>query len=470
MNTLIRVQSSPTAPTTIGIILKGTHVTPTPKSGQPVTTRDLWIPFQLYHIDRRGECNVPKQYLKGAFWQTEQGDPGYVVSYTCKDGTTGLIPVEFNFEHTCWTKLKWDALHYKLQVVRPAGSSLHLDILQSEVTTRDQWGPIDGEEEEPVRSPTPETPAPSPSLTSNPKEIRILEAQAEQEETQLGLLAESIPTDMTTTITKQPTTFQEPTRISRREGPPGGGGGEGGDGGGGGDPGGPLFAGPNVSSRTKPERFMGKEPLIFMGDCTRVQQFLTQWELFVETNYDNPAFTLPYCKALIFLTYIQGDHVNEWVLSTTKWVKAYKAKHGPYNKWIWEAIELGFRNTFTDTLERECAQQDLQKGFRMEGQDIDSYIAKFEKADQTTQTPQKDLRHHQEDSPEDSQDKDQREEDSRAEEDRQEEDRQEEDHWVKEHHEEDTGQTDYQVNLRPFSTEIALNTRPFSHNGTYTGG
>ncbi|KAH9050836.1 hypothetical protein EDB87DRAFT_1696226 [Lactarius vividus] len=330
------------------------------------------IPEIPYHIDRRGERNVPKQYLKGAFWQTEQGDPGYVVLYTYKDGKTGLIPVEFNFDHTCWTEIRWDELHGKLQVVRPAGSGLHLDIRQSETTTRDQWGPIDGQEEEPIRSPTPKTPAPSPSLGSNPEEIRILEVQAEEEEAQLGILAESIPTDMTTTITEQPTTFQEPARISRGGGPPSGGHGGGGGDDGGGDPGEPLFTGPNVSSGTKPEKFMGKEPLVFTGDRTKVQQFLTQWELFVETNYDNPAFTLPYRKALIFLTYIQGDHVNEWVLSTTKWVKAYKAKHGPYDKWIWEAIELGFRNTFADTLEKERAQQELQKGFRMEGQDIDS--------------------------------------------------------------------------------------------------
>ncbi|KAH9063295.1 hypothetical protein EDB87DRAFT_1681753 [Lactarius vividus] len=138
--------------------------------------------------------------------------------------------------------------------------------------------------------------------------------------------------------------------------------------------------GPNISIGSRPKKFMGKEPLVFTGDCTKAQQFLTQWELFVKTNFDNPAFTLPYHKALIFLTYIQGEHVNKWVLSTTKWVKGYKAKHGPYDDWIWQAVELGFRNTFTDTLEKECAQQDLQKGFHMEGQDINTYMAKFEKA------------------------------------------------------------------------------------------
>ncbi|KAH9056599.1 hypothetical protein EDB87DRAFT_1687262 [Lactarius vividus] len=419
---------SPTLLTTTVSDQKGTHVIPTPKSGQPVTTRDLWIPFHPYHIDRRGERNVPKQYLKGAFWQTEQGDPGYVISYTYKDGTTGLIPVEFNFEHTCWTKLKWDALHYKLQVVRPAGSGLHIDILQSEVTTRDQWGPLDGQEEEPVRSPTPKTPAPSPSLASNPEEIRILEAQAEEEELELGLIAENPHVSVAEKDHRLEDMAEEEETMEKeviREDPSSQGQTfpavtlqrvhlpesdystgnlgfllyHGGDqdfdwsifrcnpfaaillsGAARVCTGRAGFRMERNTSGTKPEKFMGKEPLVFTGDRTKVQQFLTQWELFVETNYDNPAFTLPYHKALIFLTYIQGDHVNEWVLSTTKWVKAYKVKHGPYDKWIWEAIKLGFCNTFADTLEKEHAQQDLQKGFRMEGQDIDSYVAKFEKA------------------------------------------------------------------------------------------
>ena len=93
-------------------------------------------------------------------------------------------------------------------------------------------------------------------------------------------------------------------------GPPRGGGLPGGGGPPGGPPGGPGGAGQPDSSR-----FIGKELQIFTGDCTKAEEFLTQWNLFVGINLNNAAMQNPYQRCLLFLTYLQGPHVNEWVQS-----------------------------------------------------------------------------------------------------------------------------------------------------------
>ena len=54
-------------------------------------------------INRRGEHNIPKKYLKAALYATEGDEAGYFVYYK------GLcIPVEFDFTHCFWYIVKYD--------------------------------------------------------------------------------------------------------------------------------------------------------------------------------------------------------------------------------------------------------------------------------------------------------------------------------------------------------------------------
>ena len=100
----------------------------------------------LDYLDQRGECNVPKRYLKEADW--------------CKDGTLGagyyiagldnpaiLILVDFNFKY-----LQWGCTHPKKDkfiLERPAPTRYRLCIFDEERTQdRSCWGPIDGTPDE----------------------------------------------------------------------------------------------------------------------------------------------------------------------------------------------------------------------------------------------------------------------------------------------------------------------------------
>ncbi|KAH9179482.1 hypothetical protein EDB89DRAFT_2062548 [Lactarius sanguifluus] len=223
-------------------------------------------------------------HQKSAFWKDNAEDPGYVAYYTNRQGVTQLIAVEFNFENTCWTEICWDNLHNKYQVIRPAGAALRLDIPSTNVVTRDQWGTIDGQEEEPARSPTPKTPAPSPSLASNPEEIRIL--KDETEETALEEITKSIPTDMSQTITQEThartALFMEP----KDQGPPGGDPGDQGDNNRGGGGGQPINITHNPDHAST-DKFIGKEPAVFTGDRDKAEAFLMQWRQYVGVNFAN---------------------------------------------------------------------------------------------------------------------------------------------------------------------------------------
>ncbi|KAH9063689.1 hypothetical protein EDB83DRAFT_2519849 [Lactarius deliciosus] len=346
---------------------------------------------QPYHIDRRGERNVPTKFLKAAYWKDDSHDIGYVARDRKQE-----YPVEFNFDRVCWCELKWDHREDKYEVIKPTSDAFNCNILASEAATREQWGPIDGQPEEEThdRSPTPKTPAPSPSLKSNPEEIHILGDEELREEEHLQSLAEHIPilTDIPrmATITEAETQARtaflggiNPDTGHRHTDPhDGGDGGDGGNGGGGhgGDPAAgppPGVIGPGPTERA--EKFFGREPTPFTGDRTKAAEFFTQWELFVNLNDENLIMRTPYRKAMLFLTYIQGPLVNEWILSTANWLKQEKRTIGPNDPWLWQAVEVGFKRQFTDTLEEEKARQELRARVKMEKGDIDSYIAKFER-------------------------------------------------------------------------------------------
>jgi hypothetical protein len=67
-------------------------------------------------------------------------------------------------------------------------------------------------------------------------------------------------------------------------------------------------------------RFIGKEPQVFTGDQTKAEEFIVQWSLLVAVNLDSPAMRNPYHRCMLFLTYLQGPHVMEWVIAQQCWV------------------------------------------------------------------------------------------------------------------------------------------------------
>ena len=96
--------------------------------------------------------------------------------------------------------------------------------------------------------------------------------------------------------------------FSGREGPPGGGLPNAGPGGGG---------NPERGS----DKLVGNPPEVFTGIQAKAEHFLTQWKLYVSVNISNLTIANYYQRSMLFLTYIQGAGVSEWVSAMSEWLQ-----------------------------------------------------------------------------------------------------------------------------------------------------
>jgi len=87
----------------------------------------------------------------------------------------------------------------------------------------------------------------------------------------------------------------------------------------------------------------------------------------------------PYQRAMFFLTYIKGTHVNEWVVAVNQWL-AHQIQGGvpTQDEQLWNKVAASFTRRFADSLAKENAQSLLQQGVKMKEEDIDTYIVEFE--------------------------------------------------------------------------------------------
>jgi hypothetical protein len=127
-------------------------------------------------------------------------------------------------------------------------------------------------------------------------------------------------------------------------------------------------------------KLVGNPPHIFTGDRTKSKEFITQWEMYEGVNISNNLMHNAYQWSLLFMTYIQGPLVNEWIKSMNAWLRLQITRKGrPTNdEWLWDSTLLSFNHQYADVLGQEKARAELERGFKMEKGDINAYIAKFE--------------------------------------------------------------------------------------------
>jgi hypothetical protein len=135
-------------------------------------------------------------------------------------------------------------------------------------------------------------------------------------------------------------------------GPPGGrfpGGGPPGRGFPGGGPpgGGPPGGGPPMPIPPAPviggirnNKLVGNTPLIFTGDRSKAKEFITQWQLYKGVNITNELMRTAYQRAMLFLTYIQGPVVNEWVKGVNAWLRnqIVNQQWAPNDERLWNEV------------------------------------------------------------------------------------------------------------------------------------
>ncbi|KAI9436903.1 hypothetical protein H4582DRAFT_2077903 [Lactarius indigo] len=418
------------------------------------STRDQWTSFRPYHIERRGDRNVPTRFLGAAQWRERGEDTGYFVEF---NGPNRFRPVEFNFEHLCWTEVTWNPIDHRWDIVRPAGRNYNCDIDARELNSRADYGPIDGQAQEhtdegisgeeasesqsPSRGTTPAEEASlgaigdhiiqrTESLTINQPEPEVIHIHSPAVAMATATITHE---ELLTTEARDQIALEEQRRIAEESranlapinpytghrmteddvaihraigpdvaDPPSGGGGPPNDlpRGGGPPPGGPGFGGfpggfpggppgggppggglPGAGPIVPPpsNKLAGEAPTVFDGERAKVEAFLTQWHVYWGMNADEGIMATPYRRALLFLSYIKGVNVSEWVLTMLTWLNGQIQAGIPRtSEGLWNEVTRSFMQRFRNTMEQEQAQYELKKGVKMIGGNLDEYCTQFE--------------------------------------------------------------------------------------------
>jgi hypothetical protein len=163
-------------------------------------------------------------------------------------------------------------------------------------------------------------------------------------------------------------------------GPPGGGPPGGPFGPPGGGPPAPIPPAPVVGGGGRSDKLVGNTPLIFKGERSRAEEFITQWQLYEGVNITNELMRNAYQRAMLFLTYIQGPIVNEWVKGVNAWLRGQiiNQRWAPTDERLWVEVFDSFNRQFANVMEQEDAQAALAKGLQLDKGDLDKLITEFE--------------------------------------------------------------------------------------------
>jgi hypothetical protein len=83
---------------------------------------------------------------------------------------------------------------------------------------------------------------------------------------------------------------------------------------------------------------------------------------------------------MLFLTYIQGPIVNEWVKGVNTWLRGQiiNQRWAPTDERLWNEVFDLFNRQFANVMEQEDTQAALAKGLQLEKGDLDKLITEFE--------------------------------------------------------------------------------------------
>ena len=387
---------------------------------------------QVRIVDRRGDQNVPKRYLKAARWNPEDDisdlplGPGYYVINPDSD-KDDWIPVDFDFDVLQWGLTYQRNADSKFEIYQPAPSEYRLQIYGEErVWDRSQWGPLDGttDPEECLsfrfgsddNTPEPED-ASVPTIDQAEKlDSAIADLAAllpshfdkpkiptnSQPTSLMGTMAQiAATTTLMSTITQSSGTGVPAGGIwesLKRDikgglsdkgknqdpggrGNPGGSGGRddpGGDPGDGGAPGGGGDPGGNPGGGS--DRLIGKEPDVFNGDQTKVEGFITKWKIYYGLNRRTYTMRNPFERTFIFLGYIRGPHVDKWVDDQIQEIYRYTQTsmdlNANWHEHIWDRMINDFAQTYQDIMSQERANVELNT-LKMEKGELDEYTSRF---------------------------------------------------------------------------------------------
>jgi len=119
---------------------------------------------------------------------------------------------------------------------------------------------------------------------------------------------------------------------------------------------------------------------MFNRDRDKSETFMDKFTSYELVNGDSKQFTTPFLKVALCLSYFNGPKVDAWVRQKWFWLKEQRDILGVAitDPQLWVNFEDAFKNTFTDQDAKLAVYQQLHS-LKMQGSDIDSYIADFDR-------------------------------------------------------------------------------------------
>ena len=111
-----------------------------------------------------------------------------------------------------------------------------------------------------------------------------------------------------------------------------------------------------------------------------MKEFLTQWELYYNLNHLTSIMGVPYSRCMLFLTFCKGPLMVTWASTIARDIanRARQPGVGIRNERLWTHLVNSFRRQYADTMERERAEDILQRGIKMKGENLDNYVSRYE--------------------------------------------------------------------------------------------
>ena len=86
-----------------------------------------------------------------------------------------------------------------------------------------------------------------------------------------------------------------------------------------------------------------------------------------------------FSRTMLFLTFIKGPNVQEWVAEQVSWLgRRLHQGAGKHREFLYNTIMDAFNRAFTDTMSWQKAKAEFQN-IKIEGGDLNAYMAKFER-------------------------------------------------------------------------------------------
>jgi hypothetical protein len=114
---------------------------------------------------------------------------------------------------------------------------------------------------------------------------------------------------------------------------------------------------------------------------------MNQFTLYRITNIDAEQMINPMKCAALFLGFIKGPNVKDWVKRWTNWtIDQYTTGRAMTDEHYWAVVIHGFEDAFRDTGAREHAEMRLHHLLTV-GNEVDVFLAQFETMAHEAQYP-----------------------------------------------------------------------------------